>query len=82
MYKGLGPPLTTVPIVNAIVMTSYEFCKRILGVKSEADFTFNQSICAGMFAGFVNSFVVSPIELVKCRLQIQIESKENAYYKG
>ena len=37
---------------------------------------------AGMFAGFTNSFVLSPIELVKCRLQIQRESKANAYYKG
>ena len=37
---------------------------------------------AGFFAGFVNSIVVSPIELVKCRLQIQRESKVNAYYKG
>lgn len=35
-----------------------------------------------MFAGFVNSFVLSPIELIKCRLQIQKESKANAYYKG
>ena len=35
-----------------------------------------------MFAGFVNSFVLSPIELVKCRLQIQRESKVDAYYKG
>ncbi len=37
---------------------------------------------AGMFAGFTNSFVLSPIELVKCRLQIQRESKADAYYKG
>jgi hypothetical protein len=26
---------------------------------------------AGMFAGFVNSWVVGPIELVKCRMQLQ-----------
>jgi len=35
---------------------------------------------AGMFAGLVNSFVLSPIELVKCRLQLQTE--KNPYYKG
>lgn len=35
-----------------------------------------------MFAGFVNSIFLSPIELVKCRLQIQSESKHDAYYKG
>ena len=37
---------------------------------------------SGMFAGFVNSFFLSPIELVKCRLQLQTESRERAYYKG
>jgi len=36
----------------------------------------------GMFAGLVNSFVLSPIELVKCRLQIQKAGKDKAYYKG
>lgn len=30
----------------------------------------------------MNSFVLSPIELVKCRLQVQKEARHNAYYKG
>lgn len=81
-YKGLGPPLVTVPMINSIIFASYEFCKRLLGVKSQQDFTFAQSMYCGMFAGLVNSFVLSPIELVKCRLQIQSESRQNAYYKG
>lgn len=63
-------------------MSSYEFCKRILGVENENDFTFQQAMFSGMFAGFVNSFVISPVELVKCRLQVQTESKADAYYKG
>jgi len=29
-----------------------------------------QSLVAGSFGGFMNSFVLSPIELVKCRLQV------------
>lgn len=82
LYRGLTPPLSTIPIVNAAVMSSYEFCKRMLGVENEDDFTFKQSLMAGMFAGLVNSFIISPVELVKCRLQIQTESVEEAYYKG
>ena len=36
-----------------------------------------------MFAGLVNSLVLSPIELVKCRMQIQTEkSLADAYYKS
>jgi hypothetical protein len=30
----------------------------------------------------MNSFILSPIELVKCRLQVQKECKSTAYYKG
>ena len=67
-YKGIAPPLVTVPLINSIIFASYEFYKNLIGVKSEADFTFNQSMQAGMFAGLVNSFVLSPIELVKCRM--------------
>ena len=67
-YKGMGPPLITVPLINSIVFASYEFCKRQLGVIDEKDFTFQQSMVSGMFAGLVNSFVLAPIELVKCRL--------------
>jgi solute carrier family 25 carnitine/acylcarnitine transporter 20/29 len=81
-YKGMGPPFFSVPVVNSIIFASYEFSKRMMHVQSESDFTFNQSLVAGCFAGFVNSVVVGPMELVKCRLQLQIESAEKAYYKG
>ena len=67
----MGAPLVNMPFINAIVFSSYEFSKRMMGVVSEDDFTFKQSMIAGSFAGVVNSFVLSPIELVKCRLQMQ-----------
>eukprot|EP00347_Sterkiella_histriomuscorum_P006192 403353709 len=81
-YKGMCPPLFTVPIINSIVFASYEFSKRLMGVHAGQDYTFKQSLISGMFAGFVNSFVLSPIELVKCRLQVQREDKAHAYYRG
>ena len=31
-YKGIGPTLITVTLVNSIVFASYELCKRMLGV--------------------------------------------------
>lgn len=34
-YKGMGPPLLTIPFINSIIFSSYEFCKRMIGVKSE-----------------------------------------------
>jgi hypothetical protein len=78
----MGSPLVTIPVVNSIVFASYEFAKRMMGVQIGEECTFSQSLIAGMFGGFMNSFILSPIELVKCRLQVQRESKSNAYYKG
>lgn len=69
-YKGMGSPLITIPIVNSVVFASYEFAKRMMGVQVGQECTFNQSLIAGSFGGFMNSFVLSPIELVKCRLQV------------
>ena len=31
-YKGIGPPLVTVPLINSIVFASYEFYKNLVGV--------------------------------------------------
>ena len=69
-YKGMGSPLITIPIVNSIVFASYEFAKRMMGVQIGEECTFSQSLIAGMFGGFMNSFILSPIELVKCKLQV------------
>ena len=81
-YKGMGSPLFTIPLVNSIVFASYEIAKRMMGVRHGEECTFQQSIIAGSFGGFMNSFILSPIELVKCRLQVQRECKTTAYYKG
>jgi hypothetical protein len=69
-YKGMGSPLITIPLVNSIVFASYELAKRFMGVSPGQECTFTQSLIAGSFGGFMNSFVLSPIELVKCRLQV------------
>lgn len=70
VYKGLTPPLTTVPMVNAVVMSVNEFAKRCMGIKYGQE-TLNQSLVCGMLAGLANSYILGPIELVKCKLQIQ-----------
>ena len=40
-YKGMGPPMVFVPFINSIIFSSYEFCKRFIGVTDEKDFTFS-----------------------------------------
>lgn len=93
-YKGMGFPLCSVPLINAIVFAFHEFAKKVFGFKhqmtakteaSEESITESdivEGVVCGAFAGWANCFVVTPVELVKCRLQIQHESKGKAYYKG
>jgi hypothetical protein len=39
-FKGMSSPITMLPFVNAVMFTSYEFCKKSMGVKNEEDLTF------------------------------------------
>ena len=69
-FKGMSSPITMLPFVNAVMFTSYEFSKKKMGVFSEEDLTFRQSLAAGAFAGLCNTPIVAASELVKCRMQI------------
>eukprot|EP00455_Lapot_gusevi_P031054 TRINITY_DN3352_c0_g1_i3.p1 TRINITY_DN3352_c0_g1~~TRINITY_DN3352_c0_g1_i3.p1 ORF type:complete len:387 (+),score=61.16 TRINITY_DN3352_c0_g1_i3:77-1162(+) len=76
LYRGMGGPMVTVPAVNAIVFASYESGKRFLQRSApDQPLTLHQMAMAGAWAGFVNSLVVSPVELVKSKLQVQYTPK-------
>ncbi|KAI5952470.1 ORT1 [Candida jiufengensis] len=64
-YKGLKAPLFGACLETSILFTSYNFAMNFL--KSES--LSNQCISGG-FAGFMASFILTPIELVKCQLQV------------
>eukprot|EP00743_Colponemidia_sp_Colp-15_P007954 GILK01008615.1.p1 GENE.GILK01008615.1~~GILK01008615.1.p1 ORF type:complete len:330 (+),score=32.19 GILK01008615.1:36-992(+) len=81
-YKGMGSPFSTVPIVNAVVFSAYGQAKRWIGKFDDNELTIPQLIGAGAWAGFVNSFVVGPVELIKARLQIQYDSPAHSQFKG
>lgn len=66
LFNGMYYPIITVPIVNAIVYGTYETYKKIM---KKDTLSMIDGIENGAFAGFVNSFVVGPVELVKCVMQ-------------
>lgn len=72
LYKGMSSPMAGVAAVNAIVFGVYGNFQRNL-TNPEA---LSSHFLAGAAAGFVQSFVCSPMELVKTRLQVQ---RNNAY---
>ena len=67
LFSGIYYPLVTVPLINAIVFSSYELAKKISNKK---ELSFWNGVENGAFAGLVNTVVVSPVELVKCHMQL------------
>lgn len=67
LFKGMSSPLASVAVINAMIFGVYGNVQRRLddptSLKSHA--------LAGSVAGLVQSFICSPMELVKTRLQIQ-----------
>ena len=71
LYKGMGAPLATVAAFNALLFTVRGQMETILRSAPGAPLTVNQRFVAGAGAGFAVSFLATPTELIKCRLQAQ-----------
>ena len=77
-YFGISSPLYTVPLVNAVVFGAYAHANYMLGGEN----SFYQGILAGSYAGLVNTVVVCPVELVKCKMQVQSSALGQAKYSS
>ena len=74
LYKGLGAVLTGIVPKMAIRFTSYEWYKQLLANK-DGVVTGRATFFAGLAAGITEAvFVVTPMEVVKIRLQAQHHS--------
>lgn len=72
LYKGISSPLLGSMAENAVLFFVYNNCKRALGeVPGGPELSLFQLALAGAGAGAVVPFVLTPVELVKCRLQVQ-----------
>lgn len=67
LFSGIYYPLVTAPLVSAVSFSSYELYKSIRG-KTELGYL--DGFENGLFAGLIISFIVSPVELVKCQMQM------------
>ncbi|KAJ0666148.1 putative mitochondrial carrier domain superfamily [Helianthus annuus] len=71
LYKGMGAPLATVAAFNALLFSVRGQMETLLRSSPGAPLTVNQQFVAGAGAGFAVSFLATPTELIKCRLQAQ-----------
>eukprot|EP00438_Fugacium_kawagutii_P034853 Skav225549 [mRNA] locus=scaffold81:233965:257891:+ [translate_table: standard] len=84
LYRGLAAPLLGSMAECASLFTSYGYMKRLLGVNEEdaTPVPFWKLVISGGGSGFASSCVLTPVELIKCRLQAQLNSAGSQKYKG
>ena len=76
LFSGLRYPLYTISLQNGIIFSSYNICYNNLQ-KNNINYGYGNNFISGAVAGINNSFICSPIELVKIKLQ-----KSNSNYKS
>lgn len=74
-YRGISAPLAGAMFENAVLFVSYSkatlVVKRMLDIGEGTDLDTGGIMLSGAMSGAVTSFVLTPVELIKCRLQVQ-----------
>lgn len=71
LYKGVTSPLLSVPFLRATGWLSLEMALMGLGTKFGNDLTVSHAMIGGAFSALATSIIVTPFDLVKCRLQME-----------
>ncbi|KAL8232392.1 hypothetical protein R6Q57_002170 [Mikania cordata] len=73
LYRGMGAPLASVTFQNALVFQSYATLSRALDpyIPATKPPSYESVALGGTGAGAIQSLVITPIELVKIRLQLE-----------
>ncbi|SCU83859.1 LAFA_0D06304g1_1 [Lachancea sp. 'fantastica'] len=70
-YQGLGSPLAGAALENAVLFVAFNQAQGFLTQRyGEYLAPTSRTIFAGAFAGACASYVLTPVELVKCKLQV------------
>lgn len=68
-FQGIGSPICGAAMENAVLFVSYNQCAQLLDRETSCS-PLQQIILSGAFAGSCASLVLTPVELIKCRLQV------------
>jgi len=75
LYRGLPAPVVGSMVETAALFLSYSYFQNLIRTTSSPSspqLTIPQLGLAAAGAGFVTSFILTPIELVKCKMQVQL----------
>lgn len=81
-FKGMSLPFYTISLINAASLVGNEFAKKLIGNVEDKNLSVKNAYLCGYLSGYFTLVISTPVELVKCKLQIQTDSKVSAYYKG
>ncbi|KAL4583899.1 hypothetical protein LXL04_008484 [Taraxacum kok-saghyz] len=78
LYRGMAAPLASVTFQNAMVFQIYAILSRAFdtSVSSTEPPSYKGVALGGIGAGAIQSIMLSPIELIKIRLQLQTQSEK------
>lgn len=82
LYKGATPPLIGWMVMDSIMLGSLTNYRRLMKdhiYPNEKELPLIAKSISGVFAGWTVSFVASPIEHIKARLQIQYDATTKVY---
>eukprot|EP01136_Pigoraptor_vietnamica_P006309 Opistho-1_new@39092 len=84
LYRGLSAPLAGAMMENAAIFTAFRQMQLLVQDDIRQPLGTKQAFACGAGAGVFSATVLSPIELIKCRLQVQQESAGQGpkKYKG
>lgn len=76
LYRGLPAPIAGAMLENASLFMSYSELQNMIrwinSQPSSHDLSLPQLALAGAGAGAITSFLLTPVELVKCKMQVQM----------
>jgi len=82
LFKGMSSPLLGTALWNAVIFGTYgNTIHWLAGDNVKEQHRMSNVVFASLASGFTQTFVITPLELTKTRLQIQ-SSSENKIYNG
>ncbi|KAJ3090273.1 hypothetical protein HK102_004255 [Quaeritorhiza haematococci] len=79
LYKGATPPLVGWALMDSVQMGTLTNARLLLQGGKDEPLTLGQHAAAGLAAGIVVSFVATPVEQLKARMQVQYDASTRLY---
>ena len=77
VYAGCGAAMATNVAENAVLFVCYERCLELVRWASGpgGDMSVMKQACAGSLASVASSVAITPLERIKCKMQVQIQQR-------